>query len=156
MALDRFARSYRGLQQHALADIYQKRATVLTDSIYAREKESRAQEFAVIFDTQEKEARIAQQDYQLNMQRTITYSVSIILVLSLVFLWINHKHLHKIREKNRIAVRQIDELLAQREQLRQVWQKELEQEEQKQEETGQEKSEPEKQSNRKRERQVKK
>lgn len=144
IVLDRFARSYRGLQQHALADIYQKRATVLTDSIYAREKESRAQEFAVIFDTQEKEARIAQQDYQLNMQRTITYSVSIILVLSLVFLWINHKHLHKIREKNRIAVRQIDELLAQREQLRQVWQKELEQEEQKQEETGQEKSEPEK------------
>ncbi|WP_052356286.1 AraC family transcriptional regulator [Bacteroides timonensis] len=124
--LNRFAQSYRGLQRHTLSDAYQQRITVLTDSIYSREKESRAQEFAAIFDTQEKKVLIAQQGYQLNSYRILTYSVSLILMLSLSFLLINYRHLRKIREKNHVAARQIDELLAQRKQLRQLWQEELE------------------------------
>lgn len=139
--LDRYAQAYRGMQRHAQADVCQRRVTVLTDSIYNREKASSAQEFAALFDTQEKEAKITQQKYELNQHRILTYGISFILLLCLIFLWTSRVHLRKIREQNRIieeknrtAIRRIDELLAQREQLRNAWRKELEQEEQKQKE----------------------
>lgn len=120
--LDRYAQAYRGLQQYALVDAFQQRITTLTNSIYAREKSSRAHEFAIIFDTQEKEAQITRQDYQISLQRILLYSISFAAVISLIFLWINCKNLRKIREKNRVAFRQIDEMMAQRERLRRAWQ----------------------------------
>lgn len=145
--LSRYAEAYRGLRQYALADACQLRTTILTDSIYKREKAGHAQEFAALFHTKEKEAQIVEQKYQLDLQRASTYSVSVILVLTLTFLWINHKHLCKIREKNRIieeknhiASRRIDELLLQREQLRRTWQEELEREQAEQEKQEQEES----------------
>lgn len=141
VVLNQYAEAYRGLRQYALADTYQLRTTTLTDSIYKREKAGHAHELVALFDTKEKEAQIAEQGYQLNLQRTLTGSVSLILILSLTFLWINYRHLCKIRgknriieEKNRAASRQINELLAQREQLRRTWQEELEKEEQKEQE----------------------
>lgn len=120
--LDRYAQAYRGLQQYALVDAFQQRITTLTNRIYTREKASRAHELATIFDTQEKEAQITRQSYQISRQRIMLYSIGSLTVISLIFLLINGRNLRKIREKNRVAFRQIDEMMAQRERLRQAWQ----------------------------------
>ena len=103
--LDRYARTYRGLKRPELADSYQQRITMLTDSIYAREKAGQAHEFAIIYQTQEKDAQIREAQHKLLA----------------ILLWEKHLHLRRTRERNQIAARQIEELLAQKEELRKAY-----------------------------------
>ena len=121
IVLDRYAQAYRGLGDYRLADAYQQRCTVLSDSIYAREREAQAQEYAVIFDLNEKELQLSEAEAEVQQNRVIVISACIVILLLLVLLWTVWRNLKRTRERNRIAVRQIDELVAQREELRKVF-----------------------------------
>lgn len=125
-ALNYYARAYRGLGKYNLADAYMQRMNVLQDSIYAREAQGRAQEYAALFRLNEKELQLLEAN-ALSKQRSLmlrwTFVAAFLLVLLVVTISVNY---HKIRIRNRIASKQIDELLAQREELRRVFaQKEL-------------------------------
>lgn len=119
--LDRYARTYRGLKRPELADSYQQRITMLTDSIYAREKAGQAHEFAIIYQTQEKDAQIREAQHKLARQRVLFITTSFIAILLAILLWEKHLHLRRTRERNQIAARQIEELLAQKEELRKAY-----------------------------------
>ena len=119
--LDRYARTYRGLKRPELADSYQQRITMLTDSIYAREKAGQAHEFAIIYQTQEKDAQIREAQHKLARQRVLFITTSFIAILLTILLWEKHLHLRRTRERNQIAARQIEELLAQKEELRKAY-----------------------------------
>ena len=121
IVLDRYAQAYRGLDDYRRADAYQQRCTVLSDSIYAREREAQAQEYAVIFDLNEKELQLSEAEAEVQQNRVIVISACIVILLLLILLWTVWRNLKKTRERNRIAVRQIDELVAQREELRKVF-----------------------------------
>lgn len=119
--LDRYARIYRGLKQPALADAYQQRITVLTDSIYAREKLSRAHEFAVIYQTYEKDMQLQKERGTAILLRVSIAIACLVIVLLIIILRERQMNLRQTRQRNRIAARQIDELLAQREELRKMY-----------------------------------
>ena len=119
--LDRYARIYRGLKQPALADAYQRRITVLTDSIYAREKQSRAHEFAVIYQTYEKDMQLQKERSTALLLRVSIAIACLVIVLLIIILRERQMNLRQTRQRNRIAARQIDELLAQREELRKMY-----------------------------------
>lgn len=119
--MERYARAYRGLKRYDLSDAYMQRYCVLQDSIYVREKESKAQEYAQIFRTKEK-------DLQLSEARAISERKTILIVASCLvalilstLLRVIWRSLNKTRQRNRIAARQIDELMEQREELRRAF-----------------------------------
>ncbi len=119
--LDRYAQIYRGLKQPALADVYQQRITVLTDSIYAREKQSQAHEFAVIYQTYEKDMQLQKEHSIATLLRISIVIACLVIVLLVIILRERQINLRQTRQRNRIAARQIDELLAQREELRKMY-----------------------------------
>lgn len=119
--LDRYARAYRGLGRYDRSDDYQQRICVLQDSIYTREKASRAQELGTVFRLNEKELQLAEAQVAAQRRNFLLVGSCVVVVLLSLLLWIIWRNLRSTRNRNRIAVRQIDELLAQREELRRAF-----------------------------------
>lgn len=69
----------------------------------------------------EKEFQLSEAEAKVQQNRVVAISACIVILLLLVLLWTVWRNLKKTRERNRIAVRQIDELVAQREELRKVF-----------------------------------
>lgn len=116
--LERYAQAYRGLRRHDRAYSFQRRISTLQDSLYTREQESRAQEYAAVFRLNEKELQLAEARLQAQRRNFLLGSSGIVLVLMAVLIATIGHNLNKTRKRNRIAVKQIDELLEQREKLR--------------------------------------
>ncbi|MDO4319725.1 MAG: helix-turn-helix domain-containing protein [Bacteroidales bacterium] len=111
------AKAYAGLGDTRMAYDLAQRAAVINDSIYAREKDSRAQELAIMFQLNEKELMLERSNVKLQKRRvllTAAAGVTAIILIILVVLLVKYRN---ILQHNRIAARQIDELLAQKEQL---------------------------------------
>jgi signal transduction histidine kinase len=73
------------------------------DSAYITQQQSDATELAVMYQTQEKEAQIAQQNASMKQQRAIGAAVilGIMLICLIVVMTIRHKASVRLREKNR-------------------------------------------------------
>lgn len=115
------ARASRGMKRFDLADAFTLRGWVVQDSIYTRESRSKAQEFASKFELKEKELLLTRA-HALSERRMLLLAASCVLtVLLFIILWMTFVNLQKTKKRNRIAAKQIDELLAQREELRKVF-----------------------------------
>lgn len=115
------ARASRGMKRFDLADAFTLRCWVVQDSIYTRESRSKAQEFASKFELKEKELLLTRA-HALSERRMLLLAASCVLtVLLFIILWMTFVNLQKTKKRNRIAAKQIDELLAQREELRKVF-----------------------------------
>ena len=117
-ALQNQAEAYRGLKDFKAADSYMQRCYALQDSIYKRESESKAHEYAALFDSQEKELQLTEARAQSQRMTILIVSSATLIVLLLFILWFVVRNLRRPRERNRIDVRRIDELIAQKEDLR--------------------------------------
>lgn len=115
------AAAYRGLGDYRRADDLNQRIALVTDSIYMREKKSRAEELSVIFQLNEKEMRLQEAEATANRRHILFLAACGIGIALGVLLWNKHINLRKTRQRNRIAARQIDELLAQKEELRKAF-----------------------------------
>lgn len=119
--LDYYARAYRGLGDYRRADSYQQRVGTLADSLYVRESDSRAHEYAVLFHTQEQETRL----YQSQQRNRLLQVVGIVSLLTVALLGAlvrqKQRNVRRLDEKNRIAARQIDELMARQKEWRQTY-----------------------------------
>lgn len=119
--LEQGARACRGMKRYDKADAYMQRCYTLQDSIYAREKESKAQEYAHLFRTKEKEMKLLEAR-TLSERKTILIAASCVVILILgILLRVIWRNLSKTQQRNRIAARQIDELMKQREELRRTF-----------------------------------
>mgnify|MGYP000145007285 CR=1 FL=1 len=116
--LDRFAQAYRGLQDYKQADAYQQRVTWLYDSIFSREQRSRAHEYATVFRLHEKDLQIANAKTEMQRRNFLLGGLSLLLVFLIAFSGIIWYNLRVMRRRNRVAVKQIDELMAKREEVR--------------------------------------
>lgn len=121
IALNHYAQAHRGLGNGDLANSYLQRVIRVNDSIYHREKSSQAHEFAILYQTQEKDMQIRETQAELKRQYILFAAASLVALLLVILLWEKHLNLRRTRERNRIAVRQIDELLAQKEELRKAY-----------------------------------
>ena len=94
------------------------RASVIQDSLQSREKNGRAQEFAAVFQLNEKEKQLIEiQTESWRRQILLIFSLGIgttVLALLAVVIW----HYRKSVKRNKIAAKQIDELMALREETR--------------------------------------
>lgn len=98
-----------------------ERALVLTDSIYSRQKNSRAQELATLFKVNEKELQLKEEQAKAQQNSLLLLGAVIFLVLLSVLIVLIYINFRRVSSRNRIAVRQINELLEQREELRRLF-----------------------------------
>lgn len=115
------AEAYRGLKNYSSADSFMQRCYAVQDSIYRRESESKAQEYAALFDSQEKELQLTEERAQSQRKTILIVSSLILIVLLLFILWGTFRNLRITKERNRIDAQRIDELLSQKEKLRKVY-----------------------------------
>lgn len=115
------ADAYRGLGNYRSADAFMQRSYALRDSIYSRESESKAQEYASLFDANEKELRLSEAKAESQRKTILIVSAATLIVLLLFILWVVMRNLRSTRERNRIDARRIDELIAQKEELRKAY-----------------------------------
>lgn len=90
------------------------RASILsiTDSIYRRDKTNAALELDNLYEVNEKEARIAEQAFQLTIRTITLVFILCISLLSLFFLWRMWVQNLKIKRKNQVLVERINEQMS--------------------------------------------
>lgn len=111
------AKAYAGLGDMRKAYGLSQRAAAINDSIYARERDSRAQELAMMFQLNEKDLALERSKAKLQKRRIMLMAaagVSVVILIVLVVLLTRYRNL---LQRNKIAARQIDELMAQKERL---------------------------------------
>ncbi len=97
---------------------YLGRITAIQDSLTARDKQNAAIELATIYQTNEKNRQIEEQNKHISRQRATLYgSVALLLLAGLAIFFIC-QHLRAIKRKNRFLAKQIDSQLAYREELK--------------------------------------
>lgn len=122
----RFLLEYEAENQGALgnyrlmSDLY-KRSLVLADSINARLNKSRAQELSTIFNLNEKEAKIKDEQARAERNFLLFSGLAVIVFLLAVIMIVVYRNYLRVRQRNHIATRQIDELLQQRDELRRIY-----------------------------------
>lgn len=84
----------------------------VSDSMYLREKDAAAIELDAIYEVNEKEARIVEQDFQLKVRNISLVFIVGITLLALFFLWRIWLQNCTIKNKNRALVQYINEELA--------------------------------------------
>lgn len=94
-----------------------ERAAAIQDSLYLREKNSKAQELATVFSLNEKELELQKSRAESQRKHTMMIAAIGIGVLVLVILLILLLQYRRTVRRNRIAAQQIDELQTQREKL---------------------------------------
>lgn len=131
---DTINRQYRLLLEYeakaagALGDyrrmaICNERALLLTDSINSRQKNSRAQELATLFKVNEKELQLKEEQAKAQQNSLLLLGAVIVLGLLATLAIVIYINLLRTSSRNRIAARQINELLEQREELRRLFSK---------------------------------
>ena len=93
-------------------------ALALTDSIYMRKTNSRAQEFATIFKVNEKEKLLQEEQARSERSSLMLIGAVVVLILLVTLVIVVYLNLRRVKQRNRIAARQIEELLEQREEFR--------------------------------------
>lgn len=90
------------------------RASILsiTDSIYRRDKTNAALELDNLYEVNEKEARIAEQAFQLTIRTITLVFILCVSLLSLFFLWRMWVQNRKIKRKNQVLVERINEQMS--------------------------------------------
>lgn len=99
------------------------RCNTVQDSIYRRESESKSQEYAALFHSQEKELQLTEERAQSQRKTILIISSLTLIVLLLFILWVLFRNLRITKKRNRIDAQRIDELLAQKEELRKAYSK---------------------------------
>lgn len=94
-----------------------ERAAAIQDSLYLREKNSKAQELATVFSLNEKELELQKSRAESQRKHTMMIAAIGIGVLILVILLLLLLQYRRTVRRNRIAAQQIDELQTQREKL---------------------------------------
>ena len=109
------ARAQTGLGNYREGYALMARANVIQDSLYYREKHSKAQELASIFAMNEKELELARAKADADRKHILLLAVSgLVAAISVILVIIVVQYRNSLR-RNRIASRQIDEMQSQRE-----------------------------------------
>ena len=81
----------------------------------------KTQEYAALFDSQEKELQLTEERAQSQRKTILIVSSLTLIALLLFILWVMFRNLRITKERNRIDAQRIDELISQKEELRKVY-----------------------------------
>lgn len=99
---------------------YIQRAMTLQDSLYKRERECHTHELAAVFQLNEKDLEIERskaESKQRQLLLSIVIGIGVIVLVAMVVLWIQYT---ATKNRNRIAAARIDEIMSQRNLLRET------------------------------------
>ncbi len=103
--------AYEGLRRYAEAFHVQKRISIISDSIYIRDKQEDALEIATIYETQQKDLLLKEQTSKLKERNIISASLGAFATLLILFLLWVYFNAKDIRIKNHALVAHVDKLL---------------------------------------------
>lgn len=109
--------AYAGKGNYRKSKEYFENLAILTDSLKIREQKSAAIELATVYETNEKETQIRQQDADLKVRSLLLTSAGGAILLLMVFLWRNIDHTRTIKHKNAAMIGNIEELLTYKDEL---------------------------------------
>lgn len=109
--------AYAGKGNFRKAKEYFENLAILTDSLKMREQKSAAIELATVYETNEKETQIRQQDADLKIRNLLLTSAGGTILLLMVFLWRNIDYTRTIKHKNAAMIENIEELLTYKDDL---------------------------------------
>lgn len=95
-----------------------ERALVLADSIYTRINNDKVHELATVFDVKDKEIRIKEEQAKARLNFIMFSCVVVVLIVFAILMAVVYINCLRLKRRNRIAAKQIDELVEQREELR--------------------------------------
>lgn len=121
MILNRYAQIYKGQGNYEQAYRFLSRVYVLQDSIYVREKEANAQEFALLFGAKEKERALREAELLSEQRFIVLCAVVFGSFLLCVLLAVIYAKLKETQRRNKIIFRQIEELMAREEALQKLY-----------------------------------
>lgn len=104
-----------GLGHHKAGNDLLQRVMVIQDSLHAREKESSAREAAAMFDLNEKELLLQKAQADGQRRQILLWATAGIALLVIVILAVTWTSYRNTLRRNKIAIRQIKELTAERE-----------------------------------------
>lgn len=110
------ARAEAGLGNYKVGFELLERANVIQDSLYTREKTTRAQELAIVFALNEKQIELEKEKAESQTHLILLWSAGGIIMLVVLILIILWWQFQAVKKHNRLAARRIDELMKQREQ----------------------------------------
>lgn len=111
------AQVYSALGDYKSAANAYRRMYVILDSLRIREKQNGVVEFATIYETKEKEAKLAEQAARLHENQIILLLATCIIGLLGFLLWRNIRHSRIVKSKNQAMAGTIDDLLGYRDEL---------------------------------------
>lgn len=110
--LQREIDAYLALKDYEKVAVLRASILSITDSIYRRDKTNAALELDNLYEVNEKEARIAEQAFQLTIRTITLVFILCISLLSLFFLWRMWVQNRKIKRKNQVLVERINEQMS--------------------------------------------
>lgn len=124
-ALNYMIRAYEKTGDKDKALTYSKQSLSLNTKIRNKDRESAALELATIYDVQEKEAHIVNQENALQRRNMLLIASIIIIMLSVVTIVLVIRNMKRIKNKNLAMVRQIKEMQVYREKIEQLQEQKL-------------------------------
>lgn len=106
------SRAQAGLGNYREGYALSQRASAIKDSLYLREKNTRAQELATVFSLNEKELELANAQAQSRSHNILMFAAFGIGLLALIILVLVIRAYKQSVKREKLAARQIDELLA--------------------------------------------
>jgi signal transduction histidine kinase len=107
-----FFNAYMKSGRHEKAMQTAQRIAEAIDSVDEYERKHNAAELAIIYETQEKEAKIAEQAADINQQRIFAVAATLLLFIIFLFIYTGHRYraAKKLAEKNRELEQKNEEL----------------------------------------------
>ncbi len=115
--LDKLKDAYFLMGDYKTALQYSDRLSNIRKELYARDKENAAMELAIAYETNEKETKIIKQEMELKQRNTFLGASLGIIILLILLLWITYRNSQVIKRKNKITVNQVNQLLAYKNEL---------------------------------------
>lgn len=116
-ALNYMIQAYEMMGDEGKALTYSKQYLSLNSKIHNRDRENATLELATIYDFQEKEAHIADQENALQKRNILLVASVIIIILSVIAIVLVIRNMKRIKTKNLAMVRQIKEMQIHRERM---------------------------------------
>ncbi len=117
--LQKEIKAYAALMDFKRVAALRESVIAITDSMYLRERKDAALELDALYEVNEKEARIAEQSFQLRVRNISLLFILSLTLLALFFLWRIWLQNRAIKSKNKALVQHINEQLSMQEEINQ-------------------------------------
>ena len=108
---------YKGMGNYAMATKVAEKINACRDSIDKKTKEENAAELAKIYETQEKEKQIAEQEAELTKHKNILIAVVALLVIGVAFIVIVMRFNRRVNRRNKTIVATINQMMQKEDKL---------------------------------------